>query len=69
MENDKLAERVATALSPLNLVIYVEDGTIIEVYAFFDRGRADEKADEIRNHPDFNDVYEYVEVIYNVPVK
>jgi len=68
---DNIAERVARALHPLKvtLVVKAESGVIVEGYAFYDGWRADEKADDMRNDPDFNDNDDDVDVIYDVLVE
>ncbi len=74
MDNDKVAERVARALHPLKITLVVKASrsvswVIVEGYAFYDSWRADDKADEMRNSPDFNDDDDDVCVIYDVLVE
>lgn len=53
----------------VNLVVKASKGVVVEGYAFFDPGKADDKADDMRNTREFNENEDDVCVIYDVDVE
>ena len=51
------------------LVVKAASGVVVEGHAFRELGPAQDKADDMRNSPDFNENDDDVDLIYDVPIE
>jgi len=58
----KLSEKV-------HLVVKASRGVVVEGHAFRELGKAEDKADDMRNGPDFSENDDDVDLIYDVPIE
>ena len=52
----------------VNVVVKVHAGVVYEVHVFEDVGKAENKADELRNSSDYDETEDCVDLTYDVEV-